>query len=83
MIHIVYGRIYSWVYHRARFCLTFLADLLFTLNNTEIANYADGTTPCAVCNKIDSTFIDSTLVNDSLYKVIPISAIYLLLLAKR
>ena len=53
MIHIVYGRIYSWEYHRARFCLTSLEDLLFTLNNTEIPNYADGTTPCAVCNKIN------------------------------
>ena len=32
----------------------FLADLFFTLNNTEIANYADDTTPCAVSNNKDN-----------------------------
>ena len=31
----------------------FLADLFFTLNNTEIANYADDTTPYAVSDNID------------------------------
>ena len=31
----------------------FLADLLFTLNNTEIAKYADDTTPYAVSDNID------------------------------
>ena len=31
----------------------FLADLFFRLNNTEIANYADGTTPYAVSDNID------------------------------
>ena len=31
----------------------FLADLLFILNNTEIANYADDTTPYAVSDNID------------------------------
>ena len=31
----------------------FLADLFFTLNNTEIANYADDTTPHAVSDNID------------------------------
>ena len=32
----------------------FLADLSFTLNNTEIANYADDTTPYAVSDNIDN-----------------------------
>ena len=31
----------------------FLADLFFTLNNTEIANYADDTMPYAVSDNID------------------------------
>ena len=31
----------------------FLADLFFILNNTEIANYADDTTPYTVSNNID------------------------------
>ena len=31
----------------------FLADLFFTLNNIEIANYADNTTPYAVSDNID------------------------------
>ena len=31
----------------------FLTDLFFTLNNTEIANYADDTTPYAVSDNID------------------------------
>ena len=31
----------------------FLADLFFTLNSTEIANYADDTTPYAVSDNID------------------------------
>ena len=31
----------------------FLADLFFTLNNTEIANYVDDTTPYAVSDNVD------------------------------
>ena len=41
----------------------FLADLFFTLNNKEIANYADDTTPCAVSNNIDDLI--SCLENSS------------------
>ena len=32
---------------------TILADLFFTLNNTEIANYADDTMPYTVSDSID------------------------------
>ena len=32
----------------------FLADLFFIVNSTDIANYADGNTPYATANDIDS-----------------------------
>ena len=46
------------VYHRAQFCgpfsfNIFLADLFFTSNNTETANYADDTMSYAVSDNID------------------------------
>ena len=37
----------------------FLTDLFFTLNNTEIANYADYTTPYAVSDNIDDLISSS------------------------
>ena len=33
---------------------SFLADLFFIINSTDIANYADGNTPYATANDIDS-----------------------------
>ena len=36
------------------FVQSFLADLLFIINSTDIANYADGSTPYATANDIDS-----------------------------
>ena len=33
---------------------SFLADLIFIINSTDIANYADGNTPYATANDIDS-----------------------------
>ena len=32
----------------------FLADMLFIVNSTDVANYADGNTPYATANDIDS-----------------------------
>ena len=58
MIHIVRGWIYCFVYRRAQFCVSsfniFLADLFFTLNNTEIANHADDTTTYVVSDDIEN-----------------------------
>lgn len=70
----------------------FMADLLFTLNNIEIANYANGTTPYFVSDNIDDLIISlEKSLKDLHYislmiiswKVIPISAFYSLLFRKK
>ena len=69
----------------------FLADLFFTLNNTEIANYADDTTPYSDSDNTDDliSFFERSSKDllkwfyDNLMKIIPISAIYSLVHVKR
>ena len=39
----------------------FQADLIFTLDNTEIANYADDTTPYTVSDNIDDIIFGKIL----------------------
>ena len=46
----------------------FLADLFFTLNNTEIANYADHTTPYAVSYHIDGLISSLEKFSKDLFK---------------
>ena len=69
----------------------FLADLFLTLNNTEIANYGEDTTPYTVCDSIDDliSFLEKSskiYLNGFMIisrKVILISVIYLLVHVKR
>ena len=70
----------------------FLADLFVTLNNTEIANHADDTTPYVVSDNADDLIASlekssKDLIkwfDDNLMKIIsPIRAIYSLVIAKR
>ena len=50
----------------------FLADLFFTLSNTEIANYADDTTTFVFPNNInDLSIFGNNLLHDNLLKSNP------------
>ena len=50
----------------------FLADLFFTLNNIEIANYADDTTVFVLPNNInDLTIFGNNLLHDNILKSNP------------
>ena len=96
MIHIVCGRICCFVYQRAQFwviiCLTyFKTDLFFILNNTGIANHADDTTPYAASehvNDLTASLEKSSKdlfkwFDDNLITIVPISAIYSLVLVNK
>ena len=49
------------------FVQSFLADLLFIINSTDIANYADGNTPYATANDIDSLIASLEEASKSLF----------------